>query len=339
MDASQSVPSGTPATQSRHAFGCPQCGHRGMRHLGYMRSRGESRVDCDSPVLWLCLSCSHSFPGRCNSHRASRCAPCSERYRRLLARVALGAPDRSHLYLLTLTAPGARAHRRRGPFIGAPGGPNAPKAVELASIHAGLCGCDHSIPDMGQWNSSAGKRWNAFITGLRRRHPDIQYFRAAEDQKRGALHHHVIVASDSLIDPYTVQALGLAAGYGCVAHLERLAPGSNRHAWYVSKYVTKAVDARNEIPWRVEVVDHATGEIRWVRRRATFRAHSQSHGWALSIGEVRAAIRAAREQSMRVRGLLVDQAGNDEPASGQNTPDCSGGGGGLPPSPEQAAST
>ncbi len=97
--------------------------------------------------------------------------------------------------------------------------------------------------------------------------------------KRGAIHHHVLVWTPDPIDVLEVQRLALAAGYGCVLDLAPIVPGSRRHAYYVSKYVTKSIDKRDSVPWAVDVVDERTGEIRKVRkppRRRPYLCAAQS---------------------------------------------------------------
>ena len=43
-------------------------------------------IDCECPLKFVC-SCSLSFFGRCESASREKCVPCSERYRRRVARI------------------------------------------------------------------------------------------------------------------------------------------------------------------------------------------------------------------------------------------------------------
>lgn len=300
MDAHPSVPDGydsSPLTLPP----CPEGQHR-MRPLGYVRDGRRPGLDCDSPLRAVCMSCGHSEAWRCNSHRASRCVPCSWRYRRLVSRVAQENPTGlPHLYLLTITAPGTRStHKRwhRNEWSGQP-------------LHADCsCSLDEGLAD---WNASAGKRWNVLRGNLRRLVPDLEFFRAVEPQKRGALHLHVIVASPVALDPLAVQRLALAAGFGCVMDLAVIEAGSRRHAYYVAKYVTKAADSRADVPWAADVVNLETGEIDHLPTMPTYRTWSSSHGWGLTMRALKEGIAADRRRRLQLRagdnsGCPMDEA-------------------------------
>lgn len=294
MDAPQSVPDGTDRPPVIPP--CPDGQHH-LRPLGYLRSGRTAGLDCDSPLRAECVSCGYSEAWRCNSHRSSRCVPCSWRYRRLVSRVAQeNPPGLPHLYLLTITAPGSRRHDlwHRDTWGARP--------------DRRPCNCHELMPSLGDWNASAGRRWNVLRGNLRRLVPDLEFFRAVEPQGRGALHLHIIVASPVALDPLAVQRLALAAGFGCVMDLAIVEPGSRRHAYYVAKYVTKAADSRAVVPWVADVVDHETGEIDRRQTMPTYRTWSSSQGWGLTMRALRAGIAADRQRWIDKQPSTMDRA-------------------------------
>jgi hypothetical protein len=131
--------------------------------------------------------------------------------------------------------------------------------------------------------------------------------RRADGVGRGALHHHNVIMSPVLLDPLQVQQLALDAGYGCVIDMQLIPLADNRKiANYVSKYVTKGAD-RGKVKWPVEmrvVVD--TGEIMWEKKRPTYKSHSSSRDWAITLQDIR---RIIREGAVR-RALLLKQLEN-----------------------------
>jgi hypothetical protein len=189
--------------------------------------------------------------------------------------------------MLTLTAPGEREHKRFSPGGWRADRPDCPCRVE----------------HLGEWNASHSKRWNHLRTLLRREYPDLEFMRGVEVQRRGALHDHVILWSASPIDIVAIQGLALRAGFGCSCDWAPAEPGSRKLAYYISKYVTKACDARDLVPWLA--VDLATGEI--LSDRATYRTWSMSRDWGLTMAQVRAVCAefAARAAAARLDGTLA----------------------------------
>lgn len=273
-----------------------------MHVLGYLPGGRVSGVDCDQPLSVVCGGCNGQMVWPCRCHRESRCVPCAGRYRRLLVRVAesrSAAPGRLHGSFLTLTAPGSAVHRRWVP--GRPGG-------------GASCGCHlTNAPDgLAAWNARAAACWNRLRLALSRV-TDLEYFRAVEVQRRGALHLHVIVWSRDPLDVLQVQELALAAGFGCVLDLTPLRPEHHR---YVAKYATKGADSRDLVPWArvVQVLDEETGElVDLVNPDPTFRTWSASRGWGLTVLAIRAAIRAHVARSLLARP--ADAGSTDAPAT------------------------
>lgn len=216
-------------------------------------------VRCDDPFRIRCRVCESTLLARCGTSRASKCAPCSVAY---VGRVGVVAgsgyrysPDGT--YFVTLTAPGASAHR-------------------VAGEH---CPCTPvGGADLRAWNASCSKRWNRFMTYLRRVYGEAAYFRGVEVQRRGALHVHAIIrlpAGSPPLSASRVRALAIACGFG---HQSDVQGVEARHAGYVAKYVAKAADQRTDVPWY--------GLTRQ-RGQAVVTAQGEFLGWRFRNGDVR----------------------------------------------------
>jgi hypothetical protein len=327
--APQSVPDGT---DSSPAFGPCDHGsgsHCGMRYGRYVRHGRVKGLDCNRP-LQFGMSCGWTWVKTCGTHS---CAPCAGRLRRRNARVVdTGMQAQSSkgkwLWLLTVTAPGSRSHNRW-----------APPQTYVRGAKRPECGCHDGI-DLADWNPGASGCWNRLRTALGRVDDGCEFYRAAEVQDgsrsadghgRGALHHHIVIATTVRLDVLEVQALALAAGYGCVMDLQPVELGADLSdlAAYVSKrlagYVSKASTDRQEVPWRADVAVCALGihetptqrpgepkpepcechEIRRMRTAPTYRTHSQSAGWGCTVKEVKLhAQQEARRRAAHLREML-----------------------------------
>lgn len=170
-------------------------------------------------------------------------------------------------YFLTLTAPGDRRHRN--------------SAGEI-------CPCTPAGGvDLAKWNAGHSGRWNWFRTVMRREYPGLEFMRGIEDQKRGALHDHVMLWSPRPLSDRAVRELALRVGFGCQLDLVHCPPGSKRAAYYVAKYVTKATDARKRVPWWGQLVDCRTGEVTEGLIDARYRTWSCSRSWGLTMAAVK----------------------------------------------------
>jgi hypothetical protein len=190
------------------------------------------------------------------------------RYRQCVRRVASGGISSvtflgSHVYMLTLTAPGDREHR-------------------LPSGR--LCRCTPiGGVDKAAWNTAAVAKWNDLVTDLARLlGVDVQYFKAVEVQKRGALHLHVLMrlALPCGITMSKLRQLAIRHGFGHEVDL-RVADGSA--AAYVAKYVSKSSADRACAPV----------ERRWwglyEARAYRWRTWTASRRWGESMASVRTA--------------------------------------------------
>jgi hypothetical protein len=255
---------------------CSDGVHR-FRPRGYAARPKSFPQDCSRPLEVACKDCDAVSLWACGGHRESSCKACSGRYRRRVRSVAASGmtPARAETYmaLLTLTAPGRKAHTLPN---GQPCPCTPPGGVDLA-----------------EWNASHSRRWNHLRTALRRLYPDLQFMRGVEVQGRGALHDHAIVYSPSgPLHLPTVRRLAMRAGFGHSVDLAPCVPGSRKAAYYVSKYVTKACDSRDLVPWAADVVDLATGDLPRGQVAGRYRTWSCSREWGQSMAEVRAAAAA-----------------------------------------------
>lgn len=268
-------------------------------------------VVCDQPNVLRCRECTRTILAVCGTARASQCSPCSVVYRGRVARVAGSgyrySPDRA--YFLTLTAPGAAPHRL-------PSGQRCPCTPVGGT-------------DIGRWNGSSSVRWNRFLRDLRRLLGDLDYFRAVEVQRRGALHLHVILRLSALSRPPALSAIRRLAvhhGFGHSVDLQGLSAAAvdaaGGPAGYVAKYVAKAADQRCDVPWRGtrrqqgrvvhdrhgEVYGYAypNGDLEDRSRRVVFSMKPTYRTWSASrgYGESMAAVRAAQSHWQAVMASL-----------------------------------
>jgi hypothetical protein len=144
-----------------------------------------------------------------------------------------------------------------------------------------------------------------------RRHlgEDVAYFKAAEVQRRGALHYHALLRGSGtlVIGKGYLRALAVKHGFG---HEVDVQPVEPRHWGYVAKYASKAAGDRTDVPWRgkrwvggyryEDHLDTGTGEVFTLRvgtaerkqveaYRATYRTWSASREWGDTMAYVRAA--------------------------------------------------
>lgn len=267
----------------------PEVGHR-LLVVGYLRGPRPDGLDCQRPLRVVCRDCDHRTAWACAGHRESACKPCATRYRTRVRTVAASGLRRSagFLYFLTLTAPGAEAHCLRAGCSGAGDG--------LGCRHP-RCPCTPvGGVDLAEWNTSHSARWNRLRTALRRDYPGLQFFRGVEVQnRRPALHDHAMVWSPTPLHVGDLPGLpglrsrAISAGFGHSLDCPPVDPGSRKAAYYVSKYVTKATDLRESVPWIGETVDTRTGEVTRGLVPGRYRTWSMSRGWGSTMAEVRQA--------------------------------------------------
>jgi len=273
-----------------------------MRVVGSVRPGPGSRVDCDRPLRVVCRDCDHLEFWKCDTYGCEFCAPAKRR--RLERLVHDGSLHQSDTglrgYFLTLTAPGTDDHLRwyqgRRP---------ASRPV---------CECHRHGQTLGMWNAGESACWNRLRTALSRTGV-FQFVGAVETQKRGALHRHVVLFTDQVLDHAEVQRQAMSAGYGCVLDIEYL-DSPKKAAKYLSKYVPKASVDRAVVPWSVQVIDTETGEITEDGKRPTYRLWSSSRHWGVTMKEIRSVAAAqARQRAMYLRELDELLASSSNPES------------------------
>lgn len=111
----------------------------------------------------------------------------------------------------------------------------------------------------------------------------LQYFKAAEVQERGALHFHVFIRvprSRSL-----ALSLGrlreLAMHYGFGHEVDLAVVDDERKSWYLAKYVSKSCSDKASMPW----LDNASGEI--VSGHNRYRCWTASRRWGWTMVRIR----------------------------------------------------
>ena len=219
-----------------------------------------------------CFPCGTEIFVPCRARSASVCVPCERRYRsqvRTVARTPLLKAPPGSVVLLTLTAPGSQRHCWKHVYV--QGGKQRPSvrcgideadgsADESAHVE---CPCSRVrlIDDeaIGAWNATLGTRWNHFITDLRRSVPgfrDVQYFRALETQRRGALHVHALlrVTRQVVLTPERMQEvrrIAMRHGFGHEVDAQAVGAGALDQvtaARYVAKYVSKSSASQPLMP-------------------------------------------------------------------------------------------
>lgn len=224
-----------------------------------------------------------------------------------------------HWYMATFAPPGDPIHTR---FIPGKRG------------NHGACQCGQHGLTKGEWNAQESKCWNRLRLSLSREaRGGLQYVSSVEvqdgkrrrdGQGRMMLHRHALIWSSVPIPMERVQALALAAGYGCSLQWQRPYSGVTA-ANYVAKYITKSAGHRGDVPWEVLEVDQETGEIESVGKRATYRTWTRSQKWGVSVQELREhmAVQArARANYLReLEALLGHGVGDRGSAAGPERAD------------------
>jgi len=135
--------------------------------------------------------------------------------------------------------------------------------------------------------------------------------RGVEVQVRGALHDHALLWSPTPLSLTAVRRRAIAAGFGHSVDLAPLVPGSRKAAYYVSKYITKATDSREQVPWAADVVDRNTGEVTRGLVPARYRTWSCSRGWgdrmadAVAQARVYAQAKAAADRDAELHTAVM----------------------------------
>lgn len=244
-------------------------GRSAWRFAGSMLPASDE--GCQAPKRLVNVVSGEVLVVDCSSSRRNRCEYCATRYRRRVRRVFdSGWTDSpaDRMQLLTLTAPGSDVHY-------------------LPSGEACECTPPGGVV-LGQWNASAGARWNDFITDVRRSIPgceSLQYCKAAECQQRGALHFHAMVRSrvNLLKHRRKLRQLAIRHGFGHAVDVQAVSMGEGMRssaASYCAKYVSKACDDRDAMPWM-----DADGEL--IVGQGKYRTWTCSRAWGSTMRQLR----------------------------------------------------
>ncbi len=223
--------------------------------------------NCEHPERLAC-ECGADQVVRCNSTSSDRCEPCGKSYRRRVRLVAIHGSTRvpgGTTVMITLTAPGNGEHRK----------PNGEvcRCTPAEGVH------------LPSWNARAGRNWNRYCQAMRRLFGvQLEYFKAAEIQRRGAIHYHVLVRFPVGVKLNQGQLRELAIDHGFGHSIDVQIVVDERQASYCAKYAAKAVDARSEIPWVT-----TSGEI--ITGNGRFRVWTASRHWGLTMATLKAAQR------------------------------------------------
>jgi len=307
------VPAGLPSADN--------CTHK-FRRVGYINRKGSTNpktetATCENPVMYQCRFCLLSYNGNCGSRVATDCSKCEARYRndvRLVCRQPMLVAKPGTPLFGTLTGPGAERHCLAHTYKDKKGMVQPSVKCDWERHDNGLkaedgrmcreCPCSinniNHPDDMAVFNSCISRKFNDFVTELRRSVPGfegVQYFRAIEPQKRGALHIHVVfivkraIKIDALLRA-TMTAIALRLGFGHQFDLKRVEGDELekiKTARYIAKYVSKT-DGHGKIPFWDEAITYEVVEgsmmIREVPRRRP-NTWSSSRGWGMSMKRIK----------------------------------------------------
>jgi hypothetical protein len=302
----------TPGDGRELRAACPEGGHD-LHVVGYVHRSESTRLDCAQPLRAVCRRCSFQAFWRCDCSSAAKCPDCAERRRRLVARlVHLGTTDRlgsGYTYFVTLSAPGENEHRK-WVQVGGAGVPSLPRNRPACECHR-----EWETSHRGEWNAQESSHWNRLRTALARSVDSFTYIGSVEVQERGMLHRHLVINVDRPLIASEIGDAALAAGYGCVHDVQVIA-SAEKAAWYISKYVTKSAGDREGVPWRKDVVDKETGEIRVLETVPTFRTWSSAQSWGYTLKGLREIARLQARARAKYLAEFAQMVAEDAHATG-----------------------
>lgn len=242
-----------------------------------MIGRAEPQPNCDSPIVLEHEGSGRKINKRCGATSTDRCKPCAKSYRTRVFWVGDSGRTRypgDTILMVTLTAPSdvdqhCMRHRK----------------CDARREDCVVCECTpEGGVHLGEWNGRCSARWNRFVEDLRRETGvKLQYFRAAELQKRGALHFHVLIrlprSRGVVIDEAQVRRLAMHHGFGHSVDVK--AVSNEKAASYLAKYVSKSCADRQDMPW----VDRRTAEV--TNGNGRYRCWTSSRRWGWTMAHVR----------------------------------------------------
>lgn len=295
----------------------------------------DARLGCSAPVVLKCTICDRLVNVRCRATRDDRCGGCAERHRWDIARtmrsgftperlqaalivVLSGTRDerrawlksgtygqhttdnRSGFFFVTLTAPGAAGGLRFDRSICG----HAPGQCSNKGHGSGDVVCKVERMSAARWNGEAPRRWNDWMTDLRRvLGVNVQYSGAWESQVRGMLHRHVLIYCPGVtVQRFYDEAKRIAerVGFGSEFQADPISGTDAREiamtCGYVASYVTKCGDEL------ATCINPRTAEI----QQGSYRRWSASRSWGVTMAQVRS---ERRQWAMERGGVRVAGSG------------------------------
>ena len=282
------------------------------KHLwAYSGSTGPSqRLGCERPNVLSCTICGESCEVRCRATRDDKCASCAQRHCWDVARkIRSGVTVERIQAAMIVVLVGTRSERRNGFKSNRPSGfffTTLTAPGERGGIHWDRTKCGHAVGectnkghnrrpgqvlckadrmDAARWNGQAPRRWNDWVTDMRRvLDVDVQYCGSWESQVRGLLHRHVLVYCPGISAARYQQVgkrIAKRLGFGQQFDVEEVTGNGTeklaRVAAYIASYVTKCGDelATCASPRTSEIV------------QGSYRRWSASGKWGVSMAQIR----------------------------------------------------
>jgi hypothetical protein len=214
---------------------------------GAVLESDTGRVRCHTPVQLVSVATGETRLVPCERY----CEACDRRRKAQqsdLIQTGLQLSGSPFRYLLTLTAPGRSV-------------------------------------DLSEWNPEAGAIWNRARLALDRLLPGFEFYRCAEVQDRGAIHHHVIIGSAVPLTKRQARRIAKSAGYGWIDLRPIPMTDERKVARYLAKYLVKSSGERRKVIWPAD-------------RPNNWRTWSRSRNFGVTMAEVKRRRHAAYVASL-----------------------------------------
>ena len=159
-------------------------------------------------------------------------------------------------------------------------GPAHWRAKALATYHAGIdparedeyLAVTLTAPGRGTdivaWNATSQDRWHNLMTILRRSYPEVQFWKVAELQERGAVHFHVMFRGVRFIPHGKLRGIAKSVGFGPNVWIKRSRDykyGAQGGGKYFGKYLLKDFSKTTGV---TRLVTYSNGwKLSWVTHK------------------------------------------------------------------------